>query len=500
MRLHGAVGLVIAVATAIGAGDEPEGEKRPAVSVRLTRPDQELHDLLALFEGARAPSPAAALAAWKLRTGKTLGKPAEAMIALLNPEMVRDLRTLDGAEALVAFDADGRAHGSATIPRDDGTFAALATALALTDGAAEEPIGAAAVDRLGRPGSWLMARRGAAMVLAPDRDDLRRALDPPRIDPARQRDPGCSFEVEPAGLAAARSLPVRRLGEALRGLGCRRLEGVLRIEQDTFSLSLTSRLADSPLGRRRIAPEWLGWVPADRAIGAIAMAIDPEPEALAAAFDAADGVIHADPAKGRVAPLRGRLAVLALAAGVRLETEFWPALLGVSAAALKNPDDRDPPGLVVALHTDGDANARRIAERVLPRLATFGRLKEFQPDPQRPFEPVRRILGRPLAVARRGSTVWVGWGEGVLEACLGDPRAGRSALDLFRPSWGPRPPQRAGLLWPGRWPALDSSGMVDAPPVLWWGSRDGDTARDEIRWAGLHPFVVRVVDRVVTGE
>jgi hypothetical protein len=275
---------------------------------------------------------------------------------------------------------------------------------------------------------------------------------------------------------------------------------LLTIEGEAINLSLKSHVADSPLGRRRIAPEWLAWVPADRAIGALAMAIDPESEALGAAFAAADGVIHADPARGKVAPLRARLALLALAAGVRLESEFWPGLLGVSAAALKGSDDREPPGLVVALHVDGDATAVRLAERVLPRLATFGRMKEFKSDPDRPFRPIQRFLGRPLAVARRGATVWVGWGEATLETCLNDTPDDRSALALIRPTWGPRPPQRAGVYWPGRWQGLDPIGLADAPPVLWWGDRDGDTARDEVRWAGLRPFVARVVDRIVTGE
>lgn len=500
MQHVGWVGLLVAVGMAGVPDVEPEAGPRPALTIRLVRPDDELRHVLALFEGARAPSPAAALASWKLRTGRGLSKRTEAILALGNPEMARELRTLDGAHALLGFDADGRARGSATIPRDDGTFAALATALALTDGAAEEPLGDAAVDRLGRPGSWLMARRGSAVLLAPDRDALRRALDQSGEEVREPPATGCFLEIAPDGLAAARSLPVRRLGEALRGLGCRRLEGRLRMEGDALALTLSGRLDASPLGRRRIAPAWLGWVPADRAIGALAVAIDPEPEALAAAFAAADGVVHADPARAKAAPLRARLALLALAAGVRLETEFWPGLLGVSAAALRGADERDDPGVVVAFHLDGEAAAVSLAGRVLPRLATFGQLREWTPDPDHPYRPIQQLLGRPLAVARRSSTVWLGWGDGVLEACLAPRHEAGSALDLLRPSWGPKPPQRAGIVWPGRWPRLDVPELADAPPVLWWGDRDGDAARDEVRWAALHPFVVRVADRVATGE
>ncbi len=91
--------------------------------------------------------------------------------------MVRELRTLDGAVVGIGFDpGDGHVRWSAAIPRDDGTFAALATALALTDGAAEPPLDGWAVDRLGPPGSPLMARSGAAVALAGTRGDLALAL------------------------------------------------------------------------------------------------------------------------------------------------------------------------------------------------------------------------------------------------------------------------------------------------------------------------------------
>src|SRR5262249_20365365 len=86
-----AILLARAPAPSRGA-DAPE-----AITIRLVHPDRQLELLIDLFRGARAPHPAAALAAWRRATRDPvgLGKAAEAAIAVLNPEMVRELRTLD---------------------------------------------------------------------------------------------------------------------------------------------------------------------------------------------------------------------------------------------------------------------------------------------------------------------------------------------------------------------------------------------------------------------
>src|SRR5438477_7441967 len=86
--------LVAGVTAARAAGAEPP---RPAVTVRLVGPDRQGAQVLDWFRGARAPHPAAALAAWRRATGRHLSKAREAAIAAFNPEMVRELRVLDGA-------------------------------------------------------------------------------------------------------------------------------------------------------------------------------------------------------------------------------------------------------------------------------------------------------------------------------------------------------------------------------------------------------------------
>ena len=70
----------------------------PFLTVQVSEPDRQLVEVLHLFDGLKAPSPASALARWKLaHPGQGLSKAAEAGIAALNPEMVPELKQLEGA-------------------------------------------------------------------------------------------------------------------------------------------------------------------------------------------------------------------------------------------------------------------------------------------------------------------------------------------------------------------------------------------------------------------
>ena len=131
------VALLLAVFDGIldrADGGEPEAEGDAFVA-RLVHPDRQATEVLRLFEGARWSDPAAALAGWKQRNGNSvpIGKPAEAVIALFNPEMAAEWRALDGAEFRVGLDpTNGGLEWCALIPRDDGTVAAAVTAMRLT--------------------------------------------------------------------------------------------------------------------------------------------------------------------------------------------------------------------------------------------------------------------------------------------------------------------------------------------------------------------------------
>ena len=70
----------------------------------------------------------AALTAWKQAASpgpSPLGKPLEAVIALFNPDMVREWRVLHEAELHLDLDpAGGIPRGFAIVPGEDGTAAA----------------------------------------------------------------------------------------------------------------------------------------------------------------------------------------------------------------------------------------------------------------------------------------------------------------------------------------------------------------------------------------
>jgi hypothetical protein len=486
------------------ASEAPRADEPPAaLTVRLIRPDRQLERLLDLFDGARAPHPAAALAAWRRATHRTLSKSREAMIAALNPEMVRELRTLDGAEVRLRF-GDGPARWSATVPGDDGTFAALATAMGLTGGGRDEPLEGLAVDRLGPPGSPVMTILATGVAVASARDGLGEALR--TLGAARPDRPpiasGATVRLDLDSLAAPGSLTRRRFAEALRALGGRSAEGVATLDGDLLSLSVTGRFTTSTPKGDPIDPLWLDWIPSANVLAAFALSLDPSPSAWDSAFAAADRVEKADPARAGLAPLRTRLNLLALPAGIRPEVDLWPRLRGLSGGLLADPSG-DITGVVLALHCVDEAAAERIASTVLPRLASAFRVGEV--DPARPPEAdgsrrLGRVSGRPLVEARRRAGVLIAWGDGVLASCL-DAAAhpDRSAGPAIRAAWGPTAPRRAGALWTGRLSGLPpelAAALAEAPPVLWWGDRDGEHTRDEVRWTGLAATVRRFLDRL----
>jgi hypothetical protein len=494
-------------ATALALGAAPAED---ALTVRLDRPDLQAARLIALFEGSRAPHPAAALAAWKRAEGpgRSLGKPLEAAIAAVNPEMARELRLLDGAELGLAFAADGPVRWHAILPGDDGTFAAAGTALALTDGGSDPPLDGLAVDRLGPPGAPLMARAAGALVVAGTRDDLQSALA--RLGRAGMPEPpapeaGARFRIVPAGLGPAPSLALRRLAGALLGAGCREADGALRLDDGVLGLVVTGRFDGPPVAATAVDPAWLDWVPAAGVVGAAAVAIGPRPEAWDAVFAAADRAEKADPSRAQVAPLRTRLNLLALAAGVRPEVDLWPLVRGATACARADPSGRID-GASLALHAVDPAAAGRIA-RLVPRLATRLGLAPAAAGPELPPSAailrLGRLSGQPVDLCRRDATVLIAWGERTAAAAL-DARdhPDRSAGSAIRACWGPRSPGRAGAFWPARLSGRAAAGspvassLSGVEPVLWWGERDGPTSRDELRWTGLGGLVRRFLDRL----
>ncbi|HKI41819.1 MAG TPA: hypothetical protein VKA66_15910, partial [Mycobacterium sp.] len=306
--------------------------------IRLVHPERQATEVLSLFEGSRAPHPAAALAAWKRTTRDPgqLGKPLEAVIALFNPEMAREWGVLHAAELRLDLSAaGGKPRWYAVVPRDDGTVAAAVTAQRLTDGGQEpalvEEATGSGVERLGPPGSTVATQIGDTVILGSSRDELMRALHRMRHEAGASRstglekagesvvadavdrlDSGLLFVLDPGRLTVPGdgALAWRRATELFRGLECRRLQGSLALKGERLALEVTTLLdrearTQPPAAKAAaVEPAWLERVPSVGAMGIVSVAFEPSEAFWSSAFALADRVDRADPARAELAPLR----------------------------------------------------------------------------------------------------------------------------------------------------------------------------------------------------
>jgi hypothetical protein len=413
--------------------------------------------------------------------------------------MVRELRTLDQAEfRLLGFQPEtGRVRWQALVPGDDGSIAAITTALALTEGAADESLSNRLVLRLGGAGSAVAVRADRRLILASDREELRGALRDQGAEVVTpvSRESGIYLHLDASELEQAPQLSVRRIVAALGALGSAQCSGRLRLEGDTLSFELTSSIDRPPQASAAIEPSWLDPIPVSGTIATFAVAFEPTPEAIAAAFALADRVEKADPAHADVAPIRTRLNLLAAVARVRPDIDIWPRVKGVSGFLLAD-ERKDIGGALVVVHmVDGESAKRMVAETIPRLLATYSK-------PARPAAPAQLTFqGQTINAEVIDRDVWLTWGQNARAAALDATREpARSAGPGLRARWGSSKPQRAGAFWPGRFRTFAASGSAldrvldEAPPVVWLGSLEGRTLVDVIQWKGLHDLVKQVLD------
>ena len=550
--------LLIAVIGSLANGNE-RGESPEAgdtLVIRLVHPERQAAEVLKLFDGARVPHPAAALAGWKRATRgpNPLGKPFEAVIAVFNPEMAQEWRVMHDAELCVDLgSADGKARWYAVVPRDDGTISAAVTAMRLTAGSTEPSLTDLGkemeVERLGPAGAAVSARTGDRLVFGGTREELLRGLRrnwvlsaivaAPQVTrrisaiPGRENrvESGLIFDLDPGRLNAdAGTTTNRRAVALLQGLGCRWMSGNLGLKDDLLELEVTTLLGRTEPSRplpaakpAAVDPSWLNWVPARDAMAVVSVAFEPGAGFWDSAFALADRVDRADPSRAQMAPLRTRFNLLATAAGARPEVDLWPHLRGVTACLIGDPKQPGHPvGFLLVLHADDDAGARRLAIEVLPRLSALltgnkpGGEPLRKPPPGQAAADVKEadvrwlgtVGGRSLGVVREGRDVVIAWGNDVLSASK-DASAwpDRSVAPLCT-GWvraGKTPPQRMGAVWPARcWPSvrgLDASApawqaLMQDPPAVWWGWAGQPEARDSIQYSGLRQRLRQFLDHL----
>jgi hypothetical protein len=483
-------GSLIAARGTGAAAEEPS----PALKVELVRPGEQVERVIALFKGTRVADPASALAAWNHARQKapSLGKSTEALIAVFNPGMGRELRSLDDAQfRLLGTDPEtGRYQWTAFLPRDQGRFASMTTALALTDGAVEESLGKVGVVRLGPVDSPLAATVDHRLILGSSRRALAEAVEEwatQRI-PDDSRASGIYLRANASRLAGSSSLLVRRLSAMF---GESETRACFRLDGDALSLDLSTPIQHFPGAFPAIDPTWLDPIPSERTIAAFAVALEPTPEMVSASFALLDRIEKADPARAEVAPLRTRLNLLSALAGVRPEVDLWPRLRGLSGFLLLEDEQRKINSALLILHLNDASSAQKLTTETIPKLLTaFAK-------PANGEAPARlTVQGEPFHAETFDRDVWIIWGDAARTAALTamkDPT--RSAAQELRAGWRGSRPQRFGAFWPGRFPRTTTSSpeldrvLAKAPPILWLGHQEEQTLRDHIQCGGLREFV-----------
>ncbi len=470
------------------AAEGPEGQAE-ALIARLIRPDRQAVEILNLFEGARWSHPAAALSAWRSRSPQTSpGKAIEALIASFNPEMVREWRCMDSAELRIGVaPSTGEIGWAVLVPHDDGTLSAGVTAIRLTN-PEDPPVKSGdrsiPVARIGRAGVPMACQVGGSVVVAGSREWLQRGVTIVREGSGSFStltdfiDSGLVFRLEPARLPTAKSgsLDHRRVIEAIRALGCGPIDGRAFLKGGAFVLDVSARFEGRAPVERGVEPTWLESVPTGGAMAAFSIALDPDAAGWDRAFALADRVERVDPARAGLAPLRTRLNLLALASGVRWESELRPHLLGISACIL-GVEDRPGKvsGILIVLHLDDAARANSVARRASLRLSS-------------------------LAIEAHDREIRVGWGQTSRRWVGERPAPGESLSALMKnhdPA-GPLPmPRRVVAAWPGRilrpTGAIARAGqtLADDPPIIWSGWDLHGRTHDVARWNGLGDRVRR---------
>jgi hypothetical protein len=513
----------------VATGGPPDDEE--TLVVRLVHPERQAAQVLKLFEGSRAPHPAAALAAWKnaAREPDQLGKPLEAVIAFFNPDMASEWRLMHGAELIVNWDpATGGPRWHAIVPQDDGTIAAVVAVSRLSDAAGEAPFllegNAITVARLGRPGALVAAHPGDSVAFGSTSEELVRAIrrltrgktdsvltprkgPPPHAGPCCSALPfesGASFALDATRLASvhAGTRPVRLTAELLRGVSCRSAHGTVALIGGCIEIEATTHQRvnegpPAPLWNRSasIDASWLRLMPSTGAMAVVSLAFDPSPAFWDSAFALADALEKTEPDRAELAPLRSRLNLLATGAGARLEADLWPHLRGATAGILADPSRPGrPTGGLLALHLDSDEAALRLVSHALPRLA--------------------KLLdrGRELAFWQNGRNVIVVWGDGVsaaAKAAAANPALSVAPLCTRWLEVGKTAPARLAVLWPARcWPlgpgpvarSAAWSALAEDPPAVWWGWNEETKTLDSLRWPLLDQRVRRFLEQIELKE
>ncbi len=492
-------------------GSQSQAGSLQAIQLRFVRPERQFSRLLSFFEGEGAGDPAQLLASWRraVRNPDVLGKVEQALLASLNPQMVREWQLLDGAGLSVLFSETGALRWYLAIPTDDGTLGALATALALTDGQAEPPLAGlgASVDRLGHANAPLLAQDGGKVVVGATRDDLLAGIaflaDKQALLPPTEVETGVVIKLSSKGLRFDTSDPWHSIARLMHVFRVDDLTAVVSLHDEGFNCeSRTPSDAPERPMNERFDRAWLNGIPADASI-AFAFALDREGRTVNAGFEAIDALLpkRQEPGARPSATLRTQFNLLANARGVFPELQLWPRIRGISGYVWV--DEGSPTSALLSLHAADSASAKAIALRVLPNLARpflnaiepKNGVKEAEPQ----MITLGEFQGGRVSIATREETVLISWGDRTFEL---SPRKHEEAAGLqlqgLSESFNANGTHHLVVIWPDRLP-LSSVGvgvgtplkraLVGGPPIVLVGRFEKGELRHCVDWRGARRFV-----------
>lgn len=466
-----ALWLFAGLCAAAPTGDGPSAKVLPDradLEVAVDRPEAFCNGVLALFTAERYPSPAAAIAAWKRASGGScpLPKAWEAGLVTINPEMAREWRCLDGGTFELRW-AGGSAPGAprwrVRLPKAGDSGEAMLTALALTLSGKPIPAADTTVLRLGAaPDSPVGRVQGDCLVVASGLAELAQAENPSGSAVPPTGRPGASARINLEALGAADApLIYRQLARLLTGFGAAEIAAHISLEADQLAIRLEGRSPAEPPGPSVFAaidPDWLAFIPRDRAIAAICLGLNRDPAASDRLIAAIDRALRLDPREHKAAPLETRLKLWSALLGWDARAELGAHCRGVILIALSSDRDPENPDWCACLQLDSPTIAATGSERLRHRL--------------------NRVLGRDAVpfIAAVGTALVIGSDESACNLCIAAAKEGPGSVPApLRPAAGAVPRVRLGAFWPARRPesrrrlgaraeALDRAG-----PVVWEG-------------------------------
>ena len=505
--IYSLCGMILAT---LSLDDTPTGPaSEPAFTASFHLPDQQLATLLSWFQGSRYKSPAAALAAYRSKTQQpeVVPRGIQAIISILNPEMVRELEVLDGATFEISNTGGVSSDWSLVIPKDDEAIRTLATALAQHDGQELQPSDRlpTSLYQLGPPGSPFLTRFDGRTALGSDPESLRKLLDRP-LKPHPAKNSVILFHVATKGLLFVKPNALSRIGMALEAVKFSTVSGSSLLNENGWLLETHTLLLDPNQANQLPTVNLLLTqvrenLPAD-VVFEFAFGLDRDGRTIEAIHRLGEEIIRALGSLRGEMPLRTRANLVANLLGFFPEVELWPRIDGIGGWVSTQGKEFTAAHLV--LHTIEPGFTNPLAKRLIKTLQQLVQ-KDGSPKPKTeldldldfPEQPLvlGKLLGRRLSICIRTQNIFL---------TLGEPKpAGPTALTEEKITQGAdQAPgaNRSLKFWPGRLVATQglskevARSLSEAPPVVWTGRRDGSELIDHVHWSPLPPTIRTLVD------